>query len=70
MKRRRALLGSNPSRNSRLETHSDGQGADRNWPAPATRRLPTNIGVDLPIPQKPTLTTARWSPVWRDNFVT
>src|SRR6516162_9263272 len=54
VKRRRALLGSNPSRNSRLETHSDGQGADRNWPAPATRRLPTNIGVDLPIPKKPT----------------
>jgi len=39
-KRKRALLGSNPPRNSRLETHSDGPGADRNWPAPGTRRLP------------------------------
>src|SRR6266849_4295773 len=36
----RDLLGSNPPRNSRLETHSDGPGADRNWSAPATRRLP------------------------------
>ena len=23
------------------------------------------IGVDLPIPKKPTLTTARWWPAWR-----
>src|ERR1700737_198886 len=38
VKRKRALLGSNPPRNSRLETHSDGTGADRNWPAPATGR--------------------------------
>jgi hypothetical protein len=27
----------NPPRNSRLATHSGGPGADRNWPAPATR---------------------------------
>jgi uncharacterized protein involved in response to NO len=51
------MLGSNPPRNSRLETHSDGPGADRNSPAPATRRLPSHpsssIGVDLPIPEKP-----------------
>jgi hypothetical protein len=33
VKRKRALLGSNPPRNSRLETHSDGPGA-------ATRRSP------------------------------
>ena len=54
-KRKRALLGSNPPRNSRLETHSDEPGADRNWPAPGIRRCQAtisakHIGVDLPIP--------------------
>src|SRR5215472_3893760 len=38
VKRKRALLGSNPPRNSRLETHPDGPGVDRNGSAPATRR--------------------------------
>ena len=56
MKRKRALLGSNPPRNSRLETHSD-----RREPI-GTGRLPplvgcratifVGIGVDLPIPKK------------------
>src|ERR1700746_933353 len=32
--------GEQPAENSRLETHSDGSGADRNRPAPASRRLP------------------------------
>jgi hypothetical protein len=40
VKRKRALLGSNLPRNSRLETHSDGLGAGRNGPALATWRLP------------------------------
>src|SRR5438128_2252416 len=42
-KRKRALLGSNPPRNSRLETHSDEPGADRNWPAPVPRRCQATI---------------------------
>src|SRR5689334_22127634 len=64
VKRKRALLGSNPPRNSRLETHCDEPGADRTGSAPATWRLPSHhlfsssIVVDLPIPQKPTLATA------------
>jgi hypothetical protein len=37
---KRALLGSNPPRNSRLETHADGPGADRNELARATGRPP------------------------------
>jgi hypothetical protein len=32
VKQRRALLGSSLPRNSRVETHSDGPGADRNQP--------------------------------------
>jgi hypothetical protein len=38
----------------------------------AVAKLPisASIGVDLLIPQKPTLTTARWSPAWQDDFVT
>ena len=28
----------------------------------------SSIGVDLPIPQKPTLATARWWPVWQGQF--
>src|ERR1700740_3831471 len=36
------LLGSNPPRNSRLETHCDGPGADRNGSALVTRRLPSH----------------------------
>src|ERR1700722_1138770 len=62
VKRKRALLGSNPPRNSRLETHSDGLGADRNWPAPTTGHcratIFAGIGVDLPIPEKTHLATA------------
>ena len=58
MKRKRALLWSNPPRNSRLETHSDGPGADRNWPAPGLggcrATIASSTGVDLLIPQKPT----------------
>ena len=69
MKRKWALLGSNPPRNSRLETHPDGPGAGRNWPAPATRRLPSTlssrIGVDLLIPQKPP--TIPWPGAIVDN---
>src|SRR5215472_4808501 len=50
-----ALLGSNPPpRNSRLETY-------RNWPTLGGCQgvISSSIGVDLPIPQKPTLATAR-----------
>jgi hypothetical protein len=32
--------------------------------------ISSSIGVDLPIPQKPTLAKARWWPVWQGNFVT
>jgi hypothetical protein len=70
MKRKRALLGSNPPRNSRLETHADGPGADRGIGShcSASRTASSlRIGVDLPIPQKPTLATA---PTVGDNFVT
>ena len=45
------------------------------WEPIGTGRLPPvgdcqatiswSIGVDLPIPQKPTLATARWWPTWR-----
>jgi len=68
----RALLGGNPPRNSRLETYSDGPEADQNWPTlgGCQGTISSCIGVDLPIPQKPTLATARWWPVWQDNFVT
>jgi hypothetical protein len=59
VKRKRALLGSNPPRNSRLETHSDGWepiGTGR-LPPPGVAKPPSSqaIGVDLPIPEKPTL---------------
>src|SRR5215469_14258984 len=47
-----ALLGSNPSRNSRSETHSDKTGADRNWPALASRRLPSQHRGRSPNPSK------------------
>jgi len=30
--------------------------------------ISSSIGVDLPIPQKPTLVTARWWPVWQGQF--
>jgi hypothetical protein len=62
-KRKRALLGSNPPRNSRLETHSDDPGSrpqptgSRNRPD-ADLALQT-IGVDLPIPQKPIAASVR-----------
>src|SRR5436190_18856737 len=63
VKRKQALLGSNPPRNSRLETHSDGPGADRNWSASGTRR---NTGHHLfkhrgrsPDPSKPTSLVVR-----------
>jgi hypothetical protein len=30
--------------------------------------IPSSIGVDLPIPQKPTLATARWWPAGQEEF--
>src|SRR6516164_1453268 len=39
VKRKRALLGSNPPRNSRLETHPDGTGSRSDWPAPTLGRF-------------------------------
>jgi hypothetical protein len=70
----RALLGGNPPRNSRLETYSDGRepiGTDRFPPLGGCQAtISSSIGVDLPIPQKPKLATARWWPVSQDNFVT
>ena len=54
MERRRALLGSNPSRNSRSETHSDGTGEPiGTGRLPPLRDCQAAIGVDLPIPGKP-----------------
>jgi hypothetical protein len=69
-----ALLGSNPPRNMRLETPPmDGSQSElAGFPllggCQATQLRKHR--VDLPIAQKPTLTAARWSPVWQDNFVT
>src|ERR1700732_3979525 len=57
VKRKRALLGSNPPRNSRLETHSDGRepiGTGRLPPLGGWQAtISSTIGVDLPIPQNP-----------------
>src|SRR5215467_11743739 len=59
VKRKRALLGSNPPRNSRLETHSDGREPIGTGRFPPLDGFPSqqlsSIGVDLPIPEKPTL---------------
>ncbi len=59
MKRKRALLGSNPPRNSRLETHSDGGEPTETGRLPPLDGCQTSgsssIGVDLRIPQKPIL---------------
>ena len=62
VKRKRALLGSNPPRNSRVETHSDGPGVDRQTGAPGlTAAKPKYvIGVDLLIPAKTHYTPAPW----------
>jgi hypothetical protein len=64
VKRRRALLGSNPSRNSRLETHSDVSrepvSVDRFPELGGDPRAGWQIiGVDLHIPQKPMAATTR-----------
>jgi len=47
VKRKRALLGSIPPRNSRLETHFDGPGADRNSPAPGLGGCQAAISLSI-----------------------
>jgi hypothetical protein len=70
VKRKRALLGSNPPRNSRFGDSlrwigSRSELAGSRQSAVAEPPLLRAIGVDLPIPKKPHLATARRWPAWR-----
>ena len=49
VKRRRALLASNPLRNSRLETHRDDEGAAL---GPPSSFFSSIVAIDFPMPQK------------------
>jgi hypothetical protein len=67
VKRKRALLGSNPPRNSRLETHADGrEPIGTGWLPPLGGRQSQQHlrhRGRSPDPLKPTLAIARWRPV-------